>query len=131
YLARLAFPAIGNAMRGLRTKSDQDAASEPEDVEPTAAALTDIRNKAQAVGAGFLAVLIDSRGPEYERDRDGLAAVLKEREIPYLALDSYLPKADWPHLRYAHDQHWNEAGHRTVGTALAPVVRPLIDPVAE
>lgn len=122
YLARLALPAVGDAVRAMRTKPAPEAA-EPDDFEPTAAALADIRDQAQAVGAGFLAVFIDSRGAEYEKDRVGLAAVLKERGIPFLALDSLLPKDDWLRLRYAHDQHWNEAGQSTVGTALAPVVR--------
>jgi hypothetical protein len=123
YLARLALPPLGNAARAA-TRGEPLASAE--DYTPTADALAGIREQAGEAGAGFLAILIESRGREYEADRDGLEKILKARSIPFLSLDAFLARADWPRLRYARDQHWNEAGHRTVGTALAPVVRPLI-----
>jgi hypothetical protein len=126
YLARLALPALGNSARAAVRRERPPALPGPVDYEPTAEALAGIREQARRSGAGFLAILIESRGQHYEADRAGLERILKSRSIPYLALDAFLAKADWPRLRYPRDQHWNVAGHRTVGTALAPVVRPLI-----
>jgi hypothetical protein len=128
YLARLALPAFGDAARAALKAARGGEASPPATAsvyEPTAQALADIREQAGRTGAGFLAVLIESRGRKYQVDRDGLVKVLKARGIPYLALDAFLARADWRRLSFPRDQHWNEAGHRTVGTALAPVVRSL------
>ena len=83
-----------------------------------ASALASIRDQART---GFLAVLIESRGRDYEIDRANLEQALKAKGIPYLSLDSV--RADWPRLRYPRDQHWNVAGHREVGKILAPLVR--------
>lgn len=121
YLARLALPPLGDAARALTRKERQPARPTPEDYEPTAQALASIREEAQRSGAGFLAVLIESRGQDYETDRANLEQILKAKGLPYLSLDEI--KADWPHLRYPLDQHWNEAGHRAVGKVLAPLVR--------
>ncbi len=123
YLARLALPVVGDSARAALRHAQPEPGG---DYGPTAEALAGIRAEAGKAGAGFLAVLIDSRGPEYVADREGLETVLKARSIPYLSLDAFLPRADWPRLRYARDQHWNEAGHRTVGTALASVGRRLV-----
>jgi lysophospholipase L1-like esterase len=123
YLARLALPAVGDSARAALRRTQPEPGG---DYRPTAEALAGIRAEADKAGAGFLAILIDSRGPEYVTDREGLEKILKERSIPFLALDTFLARADWPRLRYARDQHWNEAGHRLVGTALASVVRRLV-----
>ena len=123
YLARLALPPLGDAARSL-TRKNEAFKPTPADYEPTAQALASIRDQARQSGAGFLAVLIESRGRDYETDRANLEKLLKERGIPYLSLDSV--KADWPRLRYPLDQHWNEAGHRTVGKLLAPRVRSAL-----
>jgi hypothetical protein len=126
YVARHLLPALGRPVRAALRREPAAAPPVPEDYVPTAEALAGIREQASQAGAGFLAILIESRGQDYETDRAGLERLLKARSIPYLALDRFLSGADWPRLRYAHDQHWNEAGHRTVGTALASVVRPLL-----
>lgn len=120
YLARLALPPLGDAARGLNLKRKGNG-SGPPDYEPTVRALASIRDQARRSGAGFLAVLIESRGRDYEIDRANLEKLLKERGLPHLSLDGV--KADWPRLRYPLDQHWNEAGHRTVGRLLVPFVR--------
>jgi len=121
YLARLALPPLGDAARRLTRKKPVLLRPSPEDYEPTARALASIREQARQAGAGFLAVLIESRGRDYEIDRANLERVLKPRGIPLLSLDD--AQADWPRLRYPRDQHWNEAGHRVVGTLLAGPVR--------
>lgn len=118
YLARLALPPLGNLARRLTRK--KTTGTRP-DYEPTAQALAAIRDQARQSGAGFLAVLIESRGRDYETDRANLEKLLEARGLPYLSLDSV--KIDWPRLRYPLDQHWNEAGHRAVGRLLAPRVR--------
>lgn len=118
YLARLALPSLGGAARTLTRDREAAFHPSPELYEPTAQALASIRDQA---AAGLLAVLVESRGPAYEVDRANLEKALEARAIPYLSLDSV--RADWPRLRYPLDQHWNEAGHRAVGTALAPLVR--------
>jgi len=121
YLARLALPPLGDAARSLAGKKEEPFRPSPELYEPTAQALASIRDQANAGKAGFLAVLVESRGRDYEVDRANLEKALKARAIPYLSLDSV--RADWPRLRYPLDQHWNEAGHREVGKILAPLVR--------
>jgi hypothetical protein len=126
YLARLALPALGNTARAAVRSERPPPLAGPADYEPTAQALASIREQAGRSGAAFLAILIESRGRGYQVDRAGLETALKARGIPYLALDAFLSHADWPRLRYPRDQHWNVAGHRTVGTALAPVVRSLV-----
>ena len=83
------------------------------------------RDQARQAGAGFLGVLIESRGREYQIDRANLERLLRARGLPWLSLDNVA--ADWPRLRYPRDQHWNEAGHRTVGTLLAGPVRRRLD----
>lgn len=118
YLARLALPPLGDAARALTRGREEPFRPAPELYEPTAQALAAIRKEG---GTRFLAVLVESRGPDYEVDRAHLVEALKAKGIPYLSLDSV--PADWPRLRYPRDQHWNEAGHRKVGTVLASLVR--------
>lgn len=118
YLARLALPPLGDAARALTRGEEEAFHPAPEHYEPTARALAAIRDQ---TGTGFLAVLVESRGRDYEIDRAHLEEALKAKGIPYLALDRV--PADWPRLRYPRDLHWNEAGHRAVGRVLAPLVR--------
>lgn len=129
-LARLALPALGDSARAIRKKlaREPEPRRTPENYEPTARALEEIRAAAGRAGAGFLAILLDSRGEEYEADRDALEKILRVRKLPYVALDSLLEEADWDALRYPRDQHWNEDGHRAVAAALIPIVRPLVKP---
>jgi hypothetical protein len=121
YLARLVLPPLGDAARALARKEEPPFRPTPELYEPTAQALASIRDQARQAGAGFLAVIIESRGRDYEIDRANLEKALVARKLPYLSLDSV--RADWPKLRYPLDQHWNEAGHRMVAAVLAPLVR--------
>jgi hypothetical protein len=124
YLARLALPPLGNAARALRSRFERKGPPlrvSARDYEPSARALASIREQARQAGAGFLAILVESRNRSQEIDRANLETALRARGLPYLSLDAF--RADWPRLRYPRDQHWNEAGHRTVGKALAPVVR--------
>lgn len=126
YLARLALPPLGDAARALTREEEEALQPSPELYEPTVQALASIRDQASQSGGGFLAVLIESRGRDYEVDHANLEEALKARGIPYLSLDSV--RADWPRLRYPRDQHWNEAGHRAVGKILAPLVRARLSP---
>jgi hypothetical protein len=126
YLARLALPPLGDASRALFGKKAEPLRLSARDYEPTAQTLIAIREEARKAGAGFLAILIESRSRGQEIDQLNLGMVLP-RNMPSVALDSFLPEADWRRLRYPQDQHWNEDGHRTVGTALVPVVRALLE----
>lgn len=121
YLARLVLPRLGNAARALTRRKPKPFRPSSRDYEPTAQALASIRDQARQAGAGFLAVLIESRGRDYEIDRANLERLLRARGLPYLSLDAV--RADWPRLRYPRDQHWNEAGHRKVGEILSRPVR--------
>lgn len=125
YLARLTLPPLGDASRALFGKKAEPLRLSARDYEPTAQSLIAIREEARKAGAGFLAILIESRSRGQEIDQLNLGMVMA-RNMPSVALDSFLPQADWPRLRYPLDQHWNEAGHRTVGAALAPVVHSLL-----
>lgn len=127
HLARLALPAVraaAGAITGRGRSQDPDA---PGDVSATAATLVGIRGDVAAAGSQVLVVFLDSRGKGYEADRDALAAALRQRNVPYLALDELIAAREWPSLRFARDQHWNAAGHRRVGEVLTPQVRSLLD----
>jgi hypothetical protein len=126
YLARLALPVFGDGARAVLKAARGQEEPPAADYGPTVAALASIREQARRAGAGFLAILIESRGRKYQVDRSGLEKALKAQGLPYLALDAFLARADWLRLRFPRDQHWNAAGHRTVGKALAPVVRSLM-----
>jgi len=93
YLARLALPPLGDAARAL-TRKEEELHPSPELYEPTVQALASIRAQ---TGAGFLAVLIESRGRDYEIDRANLEEALKAKHIPYLSLDSV--RRDRPRAR--------------------------------
>lgn len=122
-LMRLALPALGNAARSFRRKPEP--LPSPRSYEPSARAVDEARHIAERAGARFLAVLIDSQGPGYARDREVLSQRLAARGVPFLALDS-LPGIEWKELHYPKDGHWNAAGHEAVGRALAPRVRSLL-----
>ena len=127
HLARLALPALrraaGVVARERRGARDSGAGR----VEPTVAALLEIRRRADDLGAPLLVLLLDSRGGDYETDRDALARALRRHGIAYVAADALLPGADWQRLRFARDEHWNADGHRAVGEALAPHVRRALE----
>ena len=128
HLARLALPALrraAGAIGGEPAAGRRDPAVGR--VEPTVRALLEIRRRAAALGAPVLVLLLDSRGPEFEADRDALAAALRAREVPTVAADGLLAGRSWEPLRYPRDGHWNAAGHRAVGEALAPFVRDALD----
>lgn len=116
-LMRLLLPAT---RRLVRRRSPPEA---PPSYEASVQAIEEARGLAQGAGAGFLVLFLDSRGPEFERDRDALASALAARGIPFVAADSLLPGADWARLRFPRDGHWNAEGHRAVGEALASRLR--------
>jgi hypothetical protein len=127
YLARLLLPATRRAagvLAGERRRAGHAAGVLPSAaVLPSAEALAAMKRDAESAGARLLVILLDSRGPDYEADRDALEAELARRGVPFVALDSLLAGADWRTLRFPHDQHWNATGHRAVGEALRAVVR--------
>jgi hypothetical protein len=96
------------------------------DVSATAATLVGMRGDAADAGVPLLVVFLDSRGPQYEADRDALAAALRQRNVDYVALDDLVPSAAWKPLRYPRDGHWNASGHRRVGELLAARVRAML-----
>ena len=119
-LMRLALPALGSAARRLVRRRVPE---EPPSYAASVRAIEEARGLAQGAGAGFLVLFLDSRGPEFERDRDALGQALAARGIPFVAADSLLPGADWTRLRFPLDGHWNAEGHRAVGEALASRLR--------
>jgi hypothetical protein len=124
---RLALPGAAGAARALLHRSRPAPPSSAADLEPTARNLATAQHLVESFGAGFVAVLVDDRGPEFRRDRALLEAWLRQLGVPFLAADDLLPGADWPRLRYARDGHWNAAGHEAVGKALAPRIQALLD----
>jgi hypothetical protein len=131
HLARLALPALragaGAIARAARGGPPRDA---PGDVSATAATLVGIRGDAAMAGVPVLVVLLDSRGKQYEVDRDALLAALRPRRVPVVALDELLRGESWSELRYPRDGHWNADGHREVGRALAPLVHARLPQAA-
>jgi lysophospholipase L1-like esterase len=124
-LLRLALPALAGVGHRLLNRGHYTAA-DAADGEATARNLQAGQRLASQAGARFLAVLIDDRGTEFTRDRQALQARLQQLGVPWVAADDLLPGADWRRLRYPLDTHWNAAGHRAVGQALAPRIRPLL-----
>ncbi len=129
HLARLALPALRAAAGAVARPGQGERQGEiPGDVSASAAALVGLRGDAAEAGARLLVVFVDSRGPAYEADRDALAAALRRRNVPFVTLDPLFDAARWKALRFARDGHWNAAGHRAVGAALAPAVRQILAP---
>lgn len=124
-LMRLVLPALAQAGHALLHRSPEQPAAAA-DFEPTARNLQQARLLAASSGARFLAVMIDDRGKEFRRERQMLQARLDELGVPWVAADDLIPGPDWERLRYPLDTHWNAAGHRAVGEALAPRVRQLL-----
>ena len=119
---RLLLPPLGRtARRLLRRQAPEEAPS----YEASVRAIGEARHLSEGAGARFLVIFLDSRGPEFERDRDALGRALAARGIPFVAADSLLPGADWTRLRYPRDGHWNAVGHRAVGEALASRAREM------
>ncbi len=127
HLARVALPAMRAAAGAITGRGGDQDPDAPGDVSATAATLVGIRGDVAAAGSQVLVVFLDSRGKGYQADRDALAAALRQRNVPYLALDELIAAREWPRLRFARDQHWNAAGHRRVGEVLTPRLRPLLD----
>ena len=126
HLARLALPAL-RAVAGAVARGGRAAAGDQSgDVSATAATLVGMRGDAADAGVPLLVVFLDSRGPQYEADRDALAAALRQRNVDFVALDDLVSSAAWKPLRYPRDGHWNAAGHRRVGELLATRVRAML-----
>lgn len=122
---RLAIPALANGVRAVIKRSRGEEIPAPEEYDPTVQNLDQARRLAQGMGASFLAVLIDDRGPEFKRDRLAVQKRLQDLGIPYVAADDLVP-GDWRSLRFARDGHWNAAGHEAAGRALAGRIRSWI-----
>jgi lysophospholipase L1-like esterase len=124
-LLRLALPALAKA--GHRVLQRPRAEAPPAvAVEPTARNLQEGERLASQAGARFLALFIDDRGDDFERDRKALQTRLDALRVPWVAADDLLPKVNWNKLSYPIDGHWNAAGHQQVGQALAVRIRPLL-----
>jgi lysophospholipase L1-like esterase len=126
HLARLALPALRAAAGAVARGGRAAAGDQSGDVSATAATLVGMRGDAADAGVPMLVVFLDSRGPQYEADRDALAAALRQRRVDFVALDDLVPSEAWKPLRYPHDGHWNAAGHQRVGQLLAPRVRAML-----
>jgi hypothetical protein len=119
---RLAIPALANGVRAVVKRSREEEIPAPAEYDPTVQNLDQARRLAQGMGASFLAVLIDDRGPDFHRDRLAVQKRLQDLGIPYAAADDLVP-GDWKPLRFARDGHWNAAGHEAAGRALADRIR--------
>lgn len=122
---RLAIPALANGVRAVVKRSREEEVPTSEEYEPTVQNLDQARHLAQGMGASFLTVLIDDRGPDFKRDRLAVQKRLQDLGIPYVSADDLVP-GDWQRLRFARDGHWNAAGHEAVGRTLARRVQPDI-----
>jgi lysophospholipase L1-like esterase len=127
-LLRLALPALAKAGHRLlqKPRKEAPAAAHAAEMEPTARNLQEGERLASQAGARFLALFIDDRGDDFERDRKALQTRLDALRVPWVAADDLLPKVNWNKLSYPIDGHWNAAGHQQVGQALAARVRPLL-----
>lgn len=126
HLARLALPALRAAAGAVARGGRAAPGDQSGDVSATAATLVGMRGDAADAGAPMLVVFLDSRGPQYDADRDALAAALRQRNVDFVALDDLVAIEAWKPLRYPRDGHWNAAGHQRVGDLLAPRVRAML-----
>ena len=126
HLARLALPALRAAAGAVARGGRAAPGDQSGDVSATAATLVGMRGDTADAGVPLLVVFLDSRGPQYEADRDALAAALRQRNVDFVALDDLVSSEAWKPLRYPRDGHWNAAGHRRVGELLAPRVRAML-----
>jgi hypothetical protein len=122
-LGRLALPALAGGARAILHPSRKQEPTALAELEPIARNVAAAWHLAESFGGRFLAVLLDDRGEDFRHDRTLLERRLRHHQVPYIAADDLLPGADWEHLRFAHDGHWNAAGHEAVGRALAPRLR--------
>lgn len=124
-LMRLALPALAKAGHRLlqRPRAEEPSAVA---IEPTARNLKAGERLASQAGARFLALFVDDRGDDFERDRKALEARLAALGVPWLAVDEILPHTNWNKFSYPIDGHWNASGHQRVGEALAARIKPLL-----
>ncbi len=127
-LARLALPAAVRLARRLAGRGGGGAAPlpPPADWAPCEDALAGFSADLRRGGRDLLVVLADS--PK-ARDREAtarLAARLAGRRVPVLRLDDLLPADRVEARRFPRDRHWNAAGHRAVGEALARALAPRL-----
>jgi hypothetical protein len=120
-VARLLVPALGR-LGGAKRDRWEPRGSLRHRAEEQAAIFTRAAAQAEASGARYLLVLIDSRSGGQRAARRHLEDALLPIGLQALALDRLRGDAHWDDLHYAKDGHWNAAGHRWVGAALAPVV---------
>lgn len=125
-LMRLALPALAGGARAALRRSHAEETPSPAGYEPTVRNLAAARELAERSGARFLALFVDDRGEDFQRDRFAVQERLRALAVAYAAADDLLPAADWSRLRFSRDGHWNDAGHQAVGKALAPRVRSLL-----
>lgn len=103
---------------GARAASGQGGAVRPDPhctqqspYEITAALLRAIRDLAHAHGASFAVAAVPAVLPGESAILDFLRQRLDEDGIPYLSLEEAFAAAGEP-TAFAHDVHWNAAGHR-------------------
>jgi hypothetical protein len=126
-LMRLALPATAGAVRAVLHRSRKEEPTVLAELEPAARNVAAAQHLTQSFGGRFLAVLVDDRGKDFQHDRELLETRLRQLQVPFAAADDLLPNANWPHLRFSRDGHWNAAGHEAVGNALAPRVKSLAE----
>ncbi|HEX3556934.1 MAG TPA: hypothetical protein VIA62_27230 [Thermoanaerobaculia bacterium] len=124
-LMRLVIPTLAEKAKKALGRSQKEPAPTAADYELTVQDLAEARRLTEALGARFLAVLIDDRGAEFRRDRLAVQERLKTLGVPCVAVDDLLPNIDWNRLRYPRDTHWNAAGHEAVGQALTAKIKEL------
>lgn len=130
-------PEYAESLRGYSPRSASDlirafaqpelAPAAEEALDSTAFALREFRRRADSAGAAIVGLFVDP----YEADRRWTERerVLLTRRLVGLAEDAGIPVLDFgeerrrrgltaEEVRWAHDLHWNEAGHRLAAEAL-------------
>lgn len=133
--ALIALGAVARPHAYQAATHDEAAKVEPRVIERTAEEILALRRRFASVPFAVLIAParfeIRSGDPVYAGYRRGLEAALAARHIDVIDPFDAFKRAGFEAVHFAHDGHWNAAGHRLAGEAAAAWVKSLgLEPAA-